>query len=164
MKIIIPNVEGLPERHLINFIIKDLNKITPTDQKFSANTVAAISLFLAERPEIILGQDWVNRASQLVQGIETNPVSIENIYSEFIKHEKEKLQDTAKFALPRKVKFYFMAFAALALSGLILYKIYIVYKSTGEVIPGDILLFIAPLALAILLGVMGYKTPPYKQA
>lgn len=158
MEIIIPNVEGLPEGHFLNVMINATNRGGLIDEVYAASTIAGFSQFLAERPEIVSGQDWINRTAQLVSGIEVNQAATEGLYKDLV--ELELRANRAQVGGPRsKLILYFLSLTALALSGLILYKIYMVYKATGEVILGDILLFVAILVLAIVMGIMGYKKP-----
>lgn len=161
MEIIIPNVEGLPEGHFLNVMINATNRGGLIDEVYAASTIAGFSQFLAERPEIASGQDWINRTAQLVSGIEVNQAATEGLYKDLVECEEMELRlNRAQVGGPRsKLILYFLSLTALASSGLILYKIYMVYNSTGEVILGDILLFVAILVLAIVMGIMGYKKP-----
>lgn len=88
MKITLPNIETLPPEHHLNRRIAALNNDPGPDNTYRVSVAAAIIWLLEDLPDPGAHSAWINKAMQLVNGIELNMPTLEKVYDELAKTER----------------------------------------------------------------------------
>ncbi|MBV6439254.1 MAG: hypothetical protein DYG98_24245 [Haliscomenobacteraceae bacterium CHB4] len=83
----LPLIPELPHDHILNIYIQGANSATDIDGGYAATLVAAYTRYLAERPDVRGGAEWLSKVQSLVLGIPVQQGIANSIYVDLIEME-----------------------------------------------------------------------------